>query len=233
MGVSNYDEFIQLVEKFKIFPFSDFVPEYPSLTAVTANNHWHTGNETDPWLWRIRIVQDGIAAYGKFFGSKACFIHTQLFPVVRSILTSGKTVDERYKDGLISSTAYHIYKVLKEHGNMDSRNLRKLSGLDAKEAKKEYEKSLVELQNYGDVVITGTAKQNDNDSGWSSMCYEPSELWIKSNKGPKDNVSLNDAKMLLAAELSRICTDKSYKYFAKKLHLETNHSSGRDEKSVL
>ena len=219
MNAFNYGEFVQLVEKYKILPFSEFVPEYPSLTAAAAKNDWHTGTGTDPWLWRIRIVQDGVAAYGKFLSDKACFIHTDIFPVVRSILSSGKTVEVRYNDGLISRTAYHIYKVLCEHGNIDSRNLRKLTGLDKKENKKEYEKSLVELQNYGDVVITGAAKQNGGASGWNSMCYQPSELWLSSIQARNDYEIVEDAKNRLIAELSGVCSDKSYRYFTKKLRL--------------
>lgn len=224
MNTLNYGEFVQLVKEYKILPFSEFVPEYPSLTAAATNNDWHTGAGTDPWLWRIRIVQDGVAAYGKFFSDKACFIHTDFFPVVRSILSSGKTIEVRYNDGLISRTAYHIYKVLCEHGNIDSRNLRKLTGLDKKENKKEYEKSLVELQNYGDVVITGAAKQNDDASGWNSMCYQPSELWLRSIQARNEYVSVEDAKNQLIAELSRSCSDKSFRFFVKKLRL-SEHSS--------
>ncbi len=215
----NYEEFVQLVEKYKILPFSEFVPEYPSLTAASVDNDWHKGTATDPWLWRIRIVQDGVAVYGKFFNDKACFIHTEFFPIVRLILSSGKTVEERYKDGLISRTAYHIYKVLCEHGNIDSRNLRKLTDLSNKENKKEYEKSLVELQNYGDVVITGAAHQNEGDSGWSSMCYQPSDLGLSSIQASEDYTSVEDAKNRLIAELSGSCSDKAFRFFAKKLRL--------------
>ncbi|MGN7764175.1 AlkZ-related protein [Paenibacillus sp. 22594] len=70
------------------------------------------------WLWRIRIVQEGVAAYGKFFGTKASFIHTHLFPLFRTIQTSNKTVDERFKNGLISKMSHHIYDVLSEHGKL-------------------------------------------------------------------------------------------------------------------
>lgn len=219
MGTLNYEEFVRLVEKYKILPFASFIPDYPSLTAETDNNDWHSGSGTDPWVWRIRIVQDGVAAYGKFFGDKACFIHIDFFPIVRSAMSSGKTIEERYNDGLISRTANHIYKILCEHGNVDSRNLRSLTGLDKKENKKEYEKSLVELQNYGDVVITGVTKQNDNDSGWSSMCYQPAELWLRTIQARTDNVSVEKARNQLMTELSRICSDKSLNFIAKKLKL--------------
>ncbi|ANY76314.1 hypothetical protein BBD41_29155 [Paenibacillus ihbetae] len=219
MSTISYEEFVQLVEKNKILPFAAFIPDYPSLTAAADHNDWHSGSGTDPWLWRIRIVQDGVAAYGKFFSDKACFIQTDYFPIVRSLLSSGKTIEVRYNDGLISRTAYHIYKVLCEHGNIDSRNLRKLTGLDKKENKKEYETSLVELQNYGDVVITGAAKQNEDNSGWNSMCYQPSELWLSSIQARSEDVLVDDARIRLKSELSEICSEKSFRFFAKKLAL--------------
>ncbi|PZD97466.1 hypothetical protein DNH61_02410 [Paenibacillus sambharensis] len=219
MNLLDYGEFVKLIEQHKILPFSGFIPEYPSLTAAASGNDWHTGTETDPWLWRIRVVEDGVAAYGKFFSDKACFIHTDYFPAVRSILASGKTVDERYQDGLLSRTAYHLYKVLREHEHIDSRNLRIAAGLHAKESKKEYEKSLAELQNYGDVVITGAAQQNDHASGWSSMCYQPSDVWLRSIETNDVRVPIEDAKNQLIAELLSSCSAKSLKFFARKLRL--------------
>ncbi|MDQ6423424.1 hypothetical protein RB620_28820 [Paenibacillus sp. LHD-117] len=219
MEVSDYKEFVELVGQYKIFPFSGFVPDYPSLTAVTAETLWHTGADTDPWQWRVRIVQDGIAAYGKFFGDKACFIYKDQFPMVKTILTRNKTVEARYADGQLSRTARHIYQVLTEHGNLDSRSLRETTGLQAKEDKKEYEKALVELQNSGDVVITG-AKASENDSGWNSMCYEPSDIWLRSAINGNGEMSVEDAKSLLRTELARTCSEKALAFFSKKLKLE-------------
>nr|WP_208604305.1 hypothetical protein [Paenibacillus lactis] len=95
----------------------------------------------------------------------------------------------------------------------------KPTGLDKKENKKEYERSLVELQNYGDVVITGAAKQNEDDSGWNSMCYQPSELWLSSIQARSDDVLVDDARIRLKSELSEICSEKSFRFFAKKLAL--------------
>lgn len=219
MHALTYTEFLELIERYKIFPFSSFIPEYPSLTAVAPDNDWHTGTETDPWQWRVQVVEGAVAAYGKFFGDKACFIQVDFFPSIRSILTSDKTVEERYHDGLLSKNAYNIYNVLYEHGIVDSRALRKLTGLHAKENKKEYEKSLVELQNYGDVVITGAAKQNDNDSGWSSMCYQSAELWLSSIQESQTSLSIEDAKKQLIAALLKNSSSKSLQFFAKKLKL--------------
>lgn len=219
----SYEEFIQLVEQYKIFPFSEFIPEYPALTSAAANNEWHTDQETDPWQWRVRIVQDGVAAYGKFFGPKATFIHAQVFPIVKTILTLNKDVHERYNDGLMSKTAYLICNIINEHEMIDSRNLRKIAGMSAKEDKKEYERSLVELQNSGDIVITGAAKQNEDVAGWSSMCYQPSELWLKALHINQPDISVVEAKQMLKEQLVENCSTKAYRYFAKKLQLDVNY----------
>jgi len=216
MNVITYSEFVQLVERNRILPFSGFIPEHPSLAAAASDNGWHTGLETDPWTWRVRIVSDGLAAYGKFFGDKASFIHIAAFPAVRGALSSGRTTEERYEDGLLSHTAFRLYKLLLSEGNVDSRNLRKLAGLDAKEDKREYEKSLVELQNFGDVVITG-AKESDNASGWSSMCYELADSWLSQASAGAAAPIERDASRL-REELASLCTDKAYRYFAKKFN---------------
>ncbi|WP_036717538.1 AlkZ-related protein [Paenibacillus harenae] len=220
MKTSTYPEFVQLVEQFKIFPFSDLIPEHPSLTAAAADNVWHDGSENDPWQWRVRIVKDEHAAYGKFFGTKASFIHVDLFPQVRVLLSQGKSVEERYSGGLMSQDAKALYGIVREAGSMDSRQLRKASGLTAKEQKKDYERALVELQNFGDIVITG-AQESDFEGGWSSMCFESADHWLNETLGRKkkqaDDLAL--AKAAVKEELEGVCTEKAMKYLDKKLRL--------------
>ncbi|CAM4161719.1 hypothetical protein L1N85_13470 [Paenibacillus alkaliterrae] len=220
MKTSTYQEFVQLVRHYKIFPFSDLIPEHPSLTAVAADNEWHTGSELDPWLWRVKIVKDELAAYGKFFGTKLSFIQVDLFPLVKSLLSQGKSVEERYSSGLMSQHARNIYNIIAEAGNIDSRNLRKASGLTDKEQKKDYERALVELQNFADIVITG-AQESDFEGGWSSMCFESSDHWLHVTLGktaaPSDDLA--SMRAAVKAELSEVCTDKAMKYLDKKLKL--------------
>ncbi|MDQ8734394.1 hypothetical protein [Paenibacillus sp. LHD-38] len=218
MSITTYPEFVQLVDQYKIFPFSDLIPEHPSLTSVVPSDSWHTDTELDPWLWRVKIVKDEHAAYGKFFGTKASFIHVDLFPFIPMLLSQGKSVEERYSSGLLSQDARNIYRIIKEAGNIDSRNLRKESQLTAKEQKKDYERALVDLQNYADIVITG-AQESDFEGGWSSMCFESSDHWLYEtlNEAPEAPRHLAEAKTVAKAELSAVCTEKALKYLDKKL----------------
>jgi len=218
MSISTYPEFVQLVGQYKILPFSDLIPEHPSLTSFVSSDSWHTGTELDPWLWRVKIVTDEHAAYGKFFGTKASFIHIDLFPLIQTLLSQGKSVDERYSSGLLSQDARNIYHIIKEAGNIDSRNLQKETKLTAKEQKKDYERALVELQNIADIVITG-AQESDFDGGWSSMCFESSDHWLQVTLGKKaaEAADLPAIRAAVKAELSEVCTEKALKYLNKKL----------------
>lgn len=220
MNISTYPEFIKLVEKYKIFPFSDFIPDHPSLSSVVPSDSWHTETEFDPWPWRVKIVKDEHAAYGKFFGTKGCFISVDLFPKVQLLLAQGKSVEERYSSGLMSQNARNIYQIVKEAGNIDSRNLRKESRLTAKEQKKDYDRALVDLQNFADIVITG-AQESDFDGGWSSMCFESSEHWLQVTLGKElgSKEELAEARTAVKTALSEICSAKALKYLDKKLQL--------------
>jgi hypothetical protein len=220
MSITTYPEFVELVGQYKIFPFSDLIPEHPSLTSVVPSDSWHTETEFDPWIWRVKIVKDEHAAYGKFFGSKLTFIHVDLFPHIPVLLSQGKSVDERYSSGLMSQEARNIYHIIKGAGNIDSRNLRKESGLTAKEQKKDYDRALVDLQNFADIVITG-AQEADFEGGWSSMCFESSDHWLQTTLGKEavahDNLA--ETRAIVKAGLSDVCTEKALKYLDKKLHL--------------
>lgn len=118
----------------------------------------------------------------------------------------------------MSQNAKNIYNIIKEAGNIDSRHLRKESSLTDKEQKKDYERALVELQNFADIVITG-AQESDFDGGWSSMCFESSDHWLNvtlgRNTSPVDDLSR--ARAAVKAELSQVCTEKALKYLDKKL----------------
>ncbi len=219
MSPFTYTDFVALVQKYKIVPFADLIPEHPSLTASVPEEVWHTGNELDPWLWRVKIVTDGHAAYGKFIGSKLLFVRTDLFPLVQTLLSRGQSIEARYQGGMLSHSALKLYSIIQETGGIDSRQLRKLSGLTHKDQKKEYERALVDLQNSGYIVIAGT-QAAENEDGWSSMSYETSGQWLAA-AGKNADSPFPDAQAALKAELEEVCTDKALLFLQKKLGL--NH----------
>src|SRR5258708_39813690 len=84
--IETYAEACQAVAQWGILPLSSFIPDHPSLDTITQPGTWHTGTETDPWLWRDRLAGDGIAAYGRFTAGKPIFVSRELFPLLKCLL---------------------------------------------------------------------------------------------------------------------------------------------------
>lgn len=68
--VITYEEAVQRIQSIGMLPLAPLFAEYPSLSSLTPKEHWHKDDERDPWLWRSRLAEEGIAAYGKFVKRK-------------------------------------------------------------------------------------------------------------------------------------------------------------------
>ncbi len=63
---------------------------------------WWTGDpETDPWMWREIIAEEGIVAYGKFFDNKSGFISREWFPYFANARRDGYDFDAAWDDELV------------------------------------------------------------------------------------------------------------------------------------
>ncbi len=103
--VHTYEEARHVVEDLGILPLSSFMPGHPSLGSITESTAWHTGTDTDPWLWRDHFAAEGVAAYGRFLGDKPLLISRELFPLMRGVLAAPETVEERSAAGRLARPA--------------------------------------------------------------------------------------------------------------------------------
>src|SRR5215472_6045680 len=113
--VTTYEEAGRALEHLGILPLSSFIPAHPSLDSITEPSAWHTGTETDPWHWRDRFASEGIAAYGRFLGSRPILIARGVFPLVKCLLASPQTVQERYEAGLLVRPTVQIYEIIQDN----------------------------------------------------------------------------------------------------------------------
>jgi hypothetical protein len=134
--VNTYEEACQLIKEKGIVPLAGFIPNHPSLDSVTEKQQWHTGKDTDPWLWRARFPREGIAAYGKFFKKKSVLISPNLFHLVRVIAGDDRSMEERYEAGLVSKTDVKIYQATQEAGEIETRALRASVGIRQRKTRK-------------------------------------------------------------------------------------------------
>ena len=127
--VNTYEEACQVVEHLGILPLSSFIPGHPSLATITLDAAWHTGTDTDPWLWRDRFASEGVAAYGRFLADKPLLVSREMFPLVRCLLAPTGTVAERYAAGIVARPTARIYDCIRENDGIDVRTLRMLTGM--------------------------------------------------------------------------------------------------------
>ncbi|MDR7076915.1 hypothetical protein J2Y03_001938 [Neobacillus niacini] len=216
--VNTYEEAISVIQEIGFLPLAQLIPNYPSLDSITTKEHWHTGSEMDPWLWRAKFPGDGVATYGKFVKKKSVLISSEMLPLIRAILGSPLSVNERYRDGIMSREAVELYAQISENEGIDTRVLRVRAGMKDKDMKKPFDNALLELQGSMDIVVSGTkAKTNEagEKNGWSSTSFETMEYWAEKNKISETTVEIDDAKMELRDHFTSFCSPETIKAFNK------------------
>jgi hypothetical protein len=219
--IETYEDVCQLVAQLGILPLSGFIPEHPSLDAVTRPEAWHTGADTDPWLWRDRLAEDGVAAYGRFIAGKPVFISRELFPLVKCVLSPSEHVEERYEAGLLSRETVQVYELIAEHTGIDVKALRKLAGLHRTSDKRTFDHALLDLQNTAEIVVSGISGRlnaQGNKSGWNSTCYALAEHWIEQHKLEPLDLPSTAARTRLFTWLEGHSTSLAREYLRKKMN---------------
>ncbi|WP_185897249.1 AlkZ-related protein [Paenibacillus zeisoli] len=222
--ISTYEETVQLINEVGILPLAPLIPNHPSLYQITLDDQWLTGTETDPWLWRTRLPSDGAAAYGKFIKKKPVFISRELFPWVKVILGSTLSIEARYQQGLISKDALVLYQQIREEEGIETRSLRFKAGMQGKEMKKTFERSLLDLQETIDIVISGAKESRiilDVNSAWKSTSFETTDHWMENAGIPQSDIHVELAKKELKNCLTDKCSVEALRFLNKFLQLDT------------
>jgi hypothetical protein len=132
---------------------------------------WHTGDpETDPWEWRIRVLneRDDIA-YSKCFFKKAGYITQEFYPYFLALRRGGRNFDDAYGDGLISSHAKRIYNTVREYGKLPLHEIKALGGF-GRDEKSRFDSALTELQMRLYLTVCGTHRKTNRygeEYGWN------------------------------------------------------------------
>lgn len=136
---------------------------------------WHTGDpETDPWEWRMRVLdeRDDIA-YAKLFFKKSGFITRAWYPLFMAVRRGGKTFAEEYADGSMSYFAKRIYDVVTEYEVLPLHAIKELGGF-SKENASGFDRALVELQMGMYLTMCGRQQKiakTGEEYGWSSTVF--------------------------------------------------------------
>lgn len=156
----------------------DWKQEPPYETPV----RWHTGNaETDPWEWRMRVLdeRDDIA-YAKLFFKKSGYITKSWYPYFLKVRRDGMSFEEKYAEGIASNDAKRIYEVLEETDALPVHMLKELAGFSGKD-KSKFDRGLTELQAGMFITMCGRQQKRSKlgeEYGWSSTVFCTTEKFF-------------------------------------------------------
>ena len=216
MMLNNFEDFIAMLLHagfstgsghsegiFAVVPFAwDEIPTFKTRVR------WHTGDpETDPWEWRVRVLEErDDIAYGKIFFKKSGYITEEWYPYFLSARRKGMDFDEEYARGVISHNAKRIYSVLKDDSAFPVHEIKRLGGF-SREEKSKFEAALIELQMKLYITMRGAKQKVSNtgeEYGWSSMVFCTVEkFWRK--------VVFEKAGKMSVKEAVEKITDQIYK----------------------
>lgn len=181
--VQNYSDFTAILLKagfalgggnnegiFSVVPWG-WQEEAPYDTPV----RWHTEDpETDPWEWRMRVLDEcNDIAYAKLFFKKSGYITKECYPYFLSVRRKNRIFEEEYSDGTISNAAKRIYDTIAEHGILPVHGIKALAAF-SKEDKGKFDRALVELQMKMYITMCGKKQKLSNkgeEYGWSSTVF--------------------------------------------------------------
>ena len=227
MPLNNYEDFVRILLDsgfsmgggndegvYAVVPF-DWRDE-PLDTEV----RWHTGDpETDPWEWRIRVLDErNDIAYGKVFFRKSGYITKEWYPYFLSARRKGMDFDEIYQDGGISNYGKRVYEVIRENGVVPFHEIKKLGGFP-REDKSRFENALAELQMKLLITICGIRQKTSlkgEGYGWPSTVFCTTEqFWGSEVFAKADGLRPDKAEEAIAGRILTLDPAADRKKMAK------------------
>lgn len=177
--ITEYGEFIAMVEKLGFMTLSNNCINFTNLEDLTMEEQWHTGLPSDPWSWRVNIEKDRKAAYAKLFDKKPGFISLEWYPKFLAARRKGRTFSGLYSEGLISNYAKQIYDLFDGQNILAAHEIKSLVGF-TKDLNSKYESAMCELQMGMFITGKGTKQKisaKGEPYGWPSAAYTTVETW--------------------------------------------------------
>ena len=152
---------------------------------------WHTEDpETDPWEWRMRVLEErDDIAHGKLFFKKTGYITKEWYPYFLAVRREGMTFEEADARGLISHFAKRIYDVVVAHGSLPVQDIKSLGGF-SRDDKAGFDRALTELQMKMFLTMSGRQKI----AAWPSTVFCTTEqFWGQEVFDAADKITKDNA----------------------------------------
>lgn len=182
--IHNFSEFTSALKQAGFSAGGENAEGIFALSSLFGSEiRWHTGDaETDPWEWRMRVLDEREdIAYAKVFFKKSGFITKEWYPYFLAARRNRKTFAEAYADGTVSAEAKRIYELIERNGSLPLHLIKREGGFK-KEDNSRFERALTELQMRLYVTMCGRSRKRSakgEEYGWNSTVFCTAEHFFE------------------------------------------------------
>lgn len=177
--IKTFDEFASYLDEVGFMTLSGNPLGYPNLSTLTEPGQWHTNLDTDPWLWKTRIVEERSASYAKLFLGLPGFISRAWYPVFLAARRGGDSFDDAWEKGVMSPEARRIYQLFDGRTRLAAHEIKQLGGFT--QTKSRYESAMAALQTGMLITVSGMTRMTTLDGrphSWPVTEYMRVEDWV-------------------------------------------------------
>lgn len=182
MQLLRYEDFLDRVDELGFMAFSNMLEGFPSLSAETPERIWHTGDpETDPWRWKDRAAEEKRLAFGCILGGNKGFVSARMYPLFHAACHPRQSMEERRYDGIVSQSAWELWKLFKEGKALDTGEIRRYMGVSRKKGAGRLDAAIMDLQQNYYITVAGSRRKTDKSGmpyGWHANVYNRVEDWV-------------------------------------------------------
>lgn len=181
--IGKYEDFVSMLRVTGISMGGENNEGVFSLSSYFDSNIvWHTEDkDTDPWEWRIRVLNEtDDIAYGKLFFKKSGFITKEWYPYFYAIRRNNKEFEEEYEEGNLSFLSKKIYQLFDNNESLPIHIIKQELNI-TKEEKSMFDKAIIELQMKMYLTMCGNSRKvslKGEVYGWSSTVFCKTESFF-------------------------------------------------------
>jgi hypothetical protein len=179
--ITTYKEFLKTVDELGCLAFSNILDGLPTLWDHTSESHWFTGaQDTDPWIWRRRAVEEKKLAFGCLLGGHKAFIAPRLYPLFFTAYRPSESLEDRWESGRLAQIVWQVWQLFAEYPILSTSDMRHATGVTRKKGGSRLDSAIGELQSEFFIAVCGSEQKRDrkgNPYGWHENLYCKVEDW--------------------------------------------------------
>jgi hypothetical protein len=172
--LTTYEDFAARVEALGFMALSSILTGLPSLSSETLEQQWHTGLDSDPWIWKDRAAEEKRLAYGCILGGHKGFVAPRMYPIFYAAFHPAQSMPERWAAGMLNQTSWRLWQLFEEKGTLNISQVRKIMGVGPKSGASAVDAGIVQLQREYFITVDGNDRKVSAKGefyGWPVIRY--------------------------------------------------------------